>query len=139
MPVSFAQIEVGKAYSRNELAELWGYSGFQALARGVVTPRGDDKIILFVTRDKQSTAEQYDDELAAGVLRWEGPTDHFAEDRMLAAARAREEIHLFYRERHHSNFVYHGQLRVADCERHTGRRPSRFVFRLVRSGSAELG
>ena len=53
----FAQIVVGATYSRNDLAQLWNYSGIQALARGVVTPRADNKIILFVTREKQSDHE----------------------------------------------------------------------------------
>src|SRR3712207_3948142 len=86
MPVSFDTIVVGETYSRNELAELWGYASMHAIARGVVTPRDDNKIILFVTREKQASSEQYEDELSGGKLRWEGPNDHFAEDRMLAAA-----------------------------------------------------
>jgi len=95
MPVSFAQVAVGNAYSRKELARLWGYASIHAIARGVVTPRGDNKIILFVTREKQESAEQYEDELAGNELRWEGPTDHFAEERMLASAQSGDELHLF--------------------------------------------
>lgn len=129
MRVSFAQIKTGKSYSRNELAKLWGYSSMHAIARGVVTPKDDNKIILFVTHEKQSGAEQYEDELSESELRWEGPNDHFAEDRTLAAKQTRDEIHLFYRERHHTNFVYQGQLEVADYTRHTDR-PSRFIFKL---------
>src|SRR4051812_15194627 len=86
MPVSFAQIKVGESYSRQGLAEKWGYAGIQALACGVVTPKDDNKIILFVTHEKQSDAEQYEDELSEGNLHWEGPTDHFAEDRILTTA-----------------------------------------------------
>ncbi len=127
MPVSFDQIVVGKTYSRNELANLWGYASMHAIARGVVTPRDDNKIILFVTREKQAGSEQYEDELSGRTLWWEGPKDHFAEDRMLAAARTGDEIHLFYRERHHTDFVYHGKLDVVRHERHSNR-PSRFVF-----------
>jgi putative restriction endonuclease len=128
MPVSFAQIVVGESYSRNTLAELWGYASFHAIARGVVTPKNDNKVILFVTREKQNGAEQYEDELLEGKLHWEGPTDHFAEDRMLGTAMSGDEIHLFYRERHHTDFVYQGRLEVVSCERHTDR-PSRFLFR----------
>jgi hypothetical protein len=127
MPVSFTQITVGHSYSRNELAKLWGYASMHAIARGVVTPKDDNKIILFVTREKQTSAEQYEDELSGNELRWEGPNDHFAEDRMIAASEAGDEIHLFYRERHHTDFVYRGQLEVINHERHTNR-PSRFVF-----------
>jgi Domain of unknown function (DUF3427) len=130
MPVSFAKVTVGETYSRSDLAELWGYSGIQALARGVVTPKDDNKIILFVTRDKQSDAEQYEDDLSGGLLHWEGPTDHFAEERMLNAAGSGEEIHLFYRERHHSDFLYRGRLELVRAERHADR-PSRLVFHVV--------
>lgn len=129
MPVSFGQITVSQSYSRNELAKLWGYASMHAIARGVVTPKDDNKIILFVTREKQTSAEQYEDKLSGNELRWEGPNDHFAEDRMIAASEARDEIHLFYRERHHTDFVYRGQLEVVGQERHTDR-PSRFVFRV---------
>jgi hypothetical protein len=106
MPVSFAEIQVGCSYSRHDLVSLWGYAGVPAISRGVVTPRDDNKIILFVTHEKQPDHEQYDDELSGNTLRWEGPTDHFAEDRMLAATESGDEIHLFYRDRHHSDFEY---------------------------------
>lgn len=129
MPVAFDQIMVGKTYSREELAELWGYASMHAIARGVVTPKDDSKIILFVTHEKQAGSEQYEDELSGQELRWEGPTDHFAEDRILAAPQVGDEIHLFYRERHHTDFVYHGELNVVQHERHSDR-PSKFVFAL---------
>ena len=127
MPVSFDPIVVGETYSRNELAKLWGYASTHAIARGVVTPRDDNKIILFVTREKQTSSEQYEDKLTGGKLSWEGPNDHFAEDRMLTAAQTGDEIHLFYRERHHTDFVYHGKLHVERHERNSNR-PSKFVF-----------
>jgi hypothetical protein len=96
MPVTFASINKGLTYSRHELAALWGYASFHALARGVVTPRDDNKIVLFVTEEKQSSAEQYADRLVGGALEWEGPTDHFAEDRMLKATSTGDQIHLFH-------------------------------------------
>jgi len=130
MPVSFTQITVGQSYSRNELAKLWGYASMHAIARGVVTPKDDNKIILFVTREKQTSAEQYEDELSGNELRWEGPNDHFSEDRMIAASEAGDEIHLFYRDRHHTDFVYLGQLEVISHKQHTNR-PSHFVFRVL--------
>lgn len=61
MPISFAKIAKEVTYSRQTLAELWGYASFHAIARGVVTPRNDNKIVLFVTEEKQSSAEQYAD------------------------------------------------------------------------------
>ena len=125
MPISFAKITKGSSYSRQTLAELWGYTSFHAIARGVVTPRNDNKIILFVTGEKQSSAEQYVDRLSGNTLEWEGPTDHFAEDRMLKAEANSEEIHLFRRERHHSDFIYCGHLKILSHAPHSNR-PSHF-------------
>ena len=132
VPLSFAQVVMGSAYSRQELAELWGYASIHAIARGVVTPRDDNKIVLFVTHEKQASAEQYEDELSGTELQWEGPRDHFAEDRILASRQTGDELHLFYRERHHMDFTYYGRLEVIECERHTDR-PSRFRFRVLDS------
>ena len=128
--VSFDHIELGHSYSRQALARLWGYRGIQALARGIVTARGERHIILFITREKQPSQEQYEDVLEDGHLRCEGPTDHYAEDRMIRAEQTGDENYLFYRDRHHSDFTYCGRLRVESVIRHTDR-PSRFVFRLI--------
>lgn len=130
MPISFVNIAKGFSYSRQTLAELWGYTSFHAIARGVVTPRNDNKIVLFVTEEKQSSAEQYVDRLSGNTLEWEGPTDHFAEDRMLRAEASGEEIHLFHRERHHSDFTYCGHLKVL-CHTLHGNRPSHFKFTVL--------
>lgn len=127
MPVSFSNIHIGNTYSRPSLATMWGYTGYQALARGMVTPRDDNKIILFVTKDKPQWLEQYKDDLAGNVLYWEGPSDHFAEARMVAASEEGDEIHVFYRDRHHSDFTYEGEFVVTDA-RIFADRPSRFVM-----------
>ena len=126
---SSCRINKGATYSRQELAELWGYASFHAIARGVVTPRDDNKIVLFVTEEKQSSAEQYADRLSGKKLEWEGPTDHFAEDRMLNAASTGDEMHLFHRERHHTDFTYCGRLVVTS---HVCRadKPSHFTFKV---------
>jgi hypothetical protein len=130
MPVSFAGIRTGSSYSRHTLAKLWGFSSFHAIARGVVTPKRDRKIILFVTEAKQSSLVQYKDQLDGNLLRWEGPTDHYAEERLLRASTSGDEIHLFHRMRHHSDFTYHGQLRLtAHLLRSTS--PSYFEFEVI--------
>lgn len=134
MPVSFAQVQRGQTYTRGDLARLWGYAGTEALSRGVVTPREDNKIVLFVTLDKRIGDEQYEDELVGDVLLWEGPNDHFAEDRMLDHTHSGDEVHLFYRIRHQDAFTYGGQFVLYCCQRFTNR-PSRFVFR-SRCGTA---
>lgn len=106
-----------------------GLYSYQALARGVVTPRGDNRIILFVTEDKQAFQEQYEDRLSGDTLQWEGPTDHFAEDLMIEAEDNGDEIHIFHSERHHSDFTYLGRAAVQNVERNIGR-PSRFRLRI---------
>ena len=127
MIIDFSQIKPWSSYSRNDLAQVWGYKGYQAIARGVVTPSGDRKIILFVTDEKQESAEQYSNELKGSILSWEGPTDHFAETRMLDARKSGDEIHAFYRARHHSDFTYLGLAELRGSTIRTGK-PSSFVF-----------
>jgi hypothetical protein len=127
MSVSFTKVRKDSTYSRNTLARLWGYSSFHAIARGVVTPAHDNKIILFVTEEKQEAAEPYQDKLFGHVLTWEGPTDHFAENRMINADLSGEEVHLFYRRRHHTDFTYYGRLKLMAHTRRAGR-PSQFTF-----------
>lgn len=130
MPVSFAQVPVGSTWSRPSLANLWGYKAYQALARGVVTPAGDNKIIVFVTEEKQVSATNYQDVLREDILEWEGPNDHFAEGRMLTAETRGEEIHLFHRRRHHMDFEYRGQLRVLSVTPNLDA-PSKFCFEIL--------
>ena len=130
MSISFAQITKGATYSRQALAVLWGYASFHAIARGVVTPRDDNKIVLFVTEEKQSSAEQYADRLSGNTLEWDGPTDHFAEDRLLKLSSHGDELHLFHRVRHHTDFTYCGRLSVASYVLHTDR-PSHFKFQVI--------
>ena len=63
-------------------------------------------------------------------LHWEGPNDHFAEDRMIYARSLSQEIHLFHRNAHRSNFLYFGKVQVVDVERES-KSPSRFIFHLT--------
>ncbi|MFD1709674.1 DUF3427 domain-containing protein [Ottowia sp. GY511] len=127
--VTFASIIVGQTYSRETLAKLWDYSSFHAIARGVVTPAQDDKIILFVTEHKQNSAEPYQDALTGDRLEWEGPTDHFGEQRILGARESGDQIHLFHRAQHRMQFTYLGKLTLVSQQLFSDR-PSRFVFAL---------
>ena len=135
MPVTFKSIKPGATYSRNDLAKAWGYKSFHAIARGIVTPQGDNKIIVFITEEKQSSARQYVDQLTGNVLKTEGPDDHFAEDRIAAASSSGEEIHLFHRKRHHTDFTYLGQVKLIKLERRT-KTPSYFEYAVAERASA---
>lgn len=126
--VTFEDLALNARYSREYLADLWGYKGFQALCRGVVTPARHPYIILFVTREKQASARQYEDHLDGEHLYWEGPADHFAEGRIVDAAAQGDEIHLFYRDRHHSDFTYMGRIHLEEVTKSTDKF-SKFVFR----------
>lgn len=110
MAVSFSAIKVGAEYSRQQLARIWGYRNYYAIARGVVTPKNDNKIVLFVTQVKQKSSAQYNDKLVGSDLWWEAPRDAFGVERITRPS-SRDEIHVFYRERHHSNFRYLGRAR----------------------------
>ena len=127
MPVSFDILTIGQEYTRPELAKLWGYAGYEAISRGAVTPRNTPYIILFITREKQEFLTQYDDQLVNGILEMEGETNHTADNRIIDAVVRNDEIHLFYRARHHSPFVYYGLIHLIAHERHTDT-PSRFRF-----------
>jgi putative restriction endonuclease len=134
VPVSFHSLRPGDEYTRHDLAKAWGYAGIEAISRGVVTPAGDNKIILFVTKRKRPEDIQYRDELVGNVLLWEGPNDHFAEDRMINHVERGDQIHVFYREEHRDAFTYVGPMTLY-CGQRFADRPSRFVFQTAAVGA----
>ena len=127
MPVSFENLKIGEEYERPYLADIWGYKGFQAISRGVVTPSGTNYIVLFVTKKKQEALTQYNDYLDGELLHWEGEEKHASDDRVINAGLVNDEIHLFYRDIHHSPFVYYGRIHLKEHRVLTGA-PSQFVF-----------
>ena len=72
MSVEFKNIVIGCAYSRQKLADLWAYASAKALQRGVVTPRNNNKIILFVTEEKSCSATPYYCFARAYLTSWSG-------------------------------------------------------------------
>ncbi len=128
MKVTFDNIQKGKEYSRNELVKIWGYSHRFPLDRGVVTPKDTNLIILFATKEKHQSAEQYADNLIGDKLHWEGPTDHGSEDRMINSNNTDDQIHLFYRDRWDMDFTYEGQF-IVDSYQLNADRPSKFVMK----------
>ncbi len=130
MKVDLSLLEIGDRYTRPQLAELWGYRGYQALAKGVVTPSGHNVILLFVTHIKQGFQTQFRDYISGDYLYWEGESRHGNDDRVARAHERGEEIHLFYRDIHHSAFQYRGPLELRRFIPHRDR-PSEFTFRIV--------
>lgn len=134
--LNFSSIHIGKKYERPWLASLWGFRGFEAISRGVFCPKGGGQIILFVTRIKQESLEQYHDYISGEYLFWEGEKRHGNDKRIISSRESGEEIHLFYREIHHSPFEYKGLVRFIKTA-FIPNRPTRFVFQLAHDQSAQ--
>ena len=113
--VNFDSLVLGEAYDRPHLARLWGYAGPQAIARGIITPAGQRVIVLFVTKIKQSGYTQYENRFEGDVLYMEGERgDAPTNARLKNASATGDRIYLFYRERHHSDFVFYGEAQIED-------------------------
>ncbi|GGK80799.1 HNH endonuclease [Rufibacter glacialis] len=134
--VSFENIGIGERYDRNVLASLWGYQGRQAISRGVVAPANSKSIILFVTSEKQASLTQYNDYISADYLYWEGEEKGRSNNRILNAKQAGDTIHLFYREKHHTDFTYMGLLELESADVFTT--PMSAVFRIIGSADTEI-
>lgn len=134
MPVNFKSLEFGQTYERPYLAKLWGYQSFHAISKGVVTPANTKYIIFFVTKDKQEALTQYNDYIDGNMLFWEGEEKHSSDKRVIEANKNGDEIHLFYREVHHSSFVYFGRISLTDYQLRESS-PSEFVFRITNLSS----
>ena len=130
MNVSFENLKIGHEYDRNILAEIWGYKGHQAISRGVITPAGTNKIILFVTKEKQSSSTQYVDYIKDNNLFWEGENKHGSDIRIKNSSNNDDEIHLFYREIHHTPFIYYGEIFLDQSELFSDK-PSKFIFSVM--------
>lgn len=130
MGVTFGSIKVGTTWDRNELADLWVYESFYAFARGVFTPKDDNKIVLFVKEEKRDEDVQYEDQLLGGLLRWHGEQGHGSDYRVAHAHENGDEIHVFYRRTHRDLFCYLGRAKAKSAEILTGE-PSRFVLQLL--------
>lgn len=124
------QLTVGQAYERKTIASLLGYADFRAIAKGVVTPSGSNLIILFVTKEKQASLTQYRDFIDSGFLFWEGESRHGTDERIGKAAENEDEIVLFFRNRHHSPFIYMGQVFLTEFVNRFDK-PSEFIFSLT--------
>lgn len=129
MPANFNSLKFGQTYERPFLAKLWGYQSFHAISKGVVTPAGTNYIIFFVTKDKQEALTQYNDYIDGNMLFWEGEEKHSSDKRVIEANKNGDEIHLFYREIHHTSFVYFGKILLTDYQLRENA-PSEFVFRI---------
>lgn len=125
--VDFNGLVIGKEYDRPFLADKWGYQSWSAIGRGVVTPRDQSIIVFFITEEKQESLTQYVDHIDNDVLFWEGEKAHGSDSRIVEG---HDEIHVFFRKRHHSNFAYIGRAHLLKYGLFNDK-PSRFSFQLI--------
>lgn len=132
--IEFSKLIVGNQYDRPTLAEIWGYQSFNAISRGVVTPANQNIIIFFVTREKQQALTQYEDHVEQDTLFWEGEKGHGTDQRIIGR---KDTIHVFYREKHHTDFTYEGRALLLGFRLFTDR-PSKFTFKLIDRAVTDL-
>jgi hypothetical protein len=125
--INFDNLVIGKKYDRPQLAEIWGYKSYNAISRGVITPKDKNFIILFITKEKQVSLTQYEDHIDSDILFWEGEKEHGSDDRIISK---KDVVYVFYREKHHSAFTYKGRALLRSF-RLSRDRPSKFVFSLI--------
>jgi putative restriction endonuclease len=130
MGVSFESIPVGTHWNRERLAELWGYATYHAIARGVVTPRGTNLIVLFVSEEKPTGFTPYEDLLVGQRLHWQGEKGHRTDRRIAESRENGDEIHVFHRKFHRAPFTYLGRVVLRTFE-HLTTTPSRAEFDLI--------
>lgn len=123
----FQSLKVGELYDRPYLVKLLGYKTFHAISRGIVTPANSNVIIFFVTKYNQDVLPDYSNYIKDNYIFVEGEANHNHDDRILNAERKGDLIYMFYRERHHSSFVYYGQVKLINYKINKTR-SSKFTF-----------
>lgn len=71
-PMISDTLQLGREYSRREIAEMLGYRGFEALTSGVICPLNSREIILFVNRESRPDLPQYSNHFDGEVLEADG-------------------------------------------------------------------
>ncbi len=125
--VNFESLSIGSKYDRPTLSKLWGYKSYNAISRGVFSPQGMNVLIFFITKEKQDSLTQYEDHIETDILFWEGEKGHGTDQRIIAR---KDQIHIFYRDRHHSDFTYEGRAVLRSYHLFSDR-PSKFTFDLI--------
>lgn len=127
--ISFSSLVIGNTYDRPFLANLWGYAGHQALSRGIVTPSDTNIIILFITKNNQVCLTKYNNNFYenSNLLYMNGEINHQNDERLVNSSNTGDEVYLFYREKHHSNFMYKGRVYLSDYTINSNL-PSNFIF-----------
>ncbi len=127
--IDFEKLSIFNKYNRHYLADFFGYKNYYAISRGVVTPSKQSLIILFVTFDKQKSETQYKDWIDGEFLHWEGENMHLSDKRIINAKKNNEKIYLFYRNKHHTDFIFYGEIFLWGCLEETNK-PSNFIYKI---------
>lgn len=127
--INFTNIKVGERYDRKYLAKKWGYKKENGISRGIVTPKGQNIIVLFVTKEKQASLPQYNDyfDEKNKVLVMDGEEAHRNDRRLIESYKNKDNIYLFYREKHNMSFEYKGIIYLKGYQINVTK-PSKFLF-----------
>lgn len=131
-------LKVGESYERPFLARLLGYQTFHAISRGIVTPSTSKTIIIFVTKENQDVLPDYSNFIEGDLLHMDGQTNHANDNRIVNSKNGSEAVYMFYREKHHSVFVYYGKVVLLEYQINENQ-PSKFIFRFNRNAAAVEG
>ncbi len=130
MAIDMTSLVLGQSYTANDLANLWGYKSHHALIKGIFTPANENTLVLFVTKEKDPFATQYQDEISGNLLYMMGQAKHGTDARLLSNLNAENDaIYLFYRDKHHTPFIFMGSCALVNAEIKSDA-PSEFVFLL---------
>lgn len=109
------KLEIFSKYTQKELAKLWGYKSYDAIRRGVVTPSGEDIIILFLTLGKGSETDANTNRIEGSELYMCGEEKHGHDKRINDnLTTPKDRIYLFMRDSDHSQYVYYGEITLID-------------------------
>jgi putative restriction endonuclease len=125
-PAFSKKLKVGAQYTREEVIKILGYKAVQAIQKGVVTPKGTDAVIIFISEEKAKGMTPYADKLVNRTVYWEGAQGHQSDQRVVKAS---GNIHVFYRQLARGDFRYMGRAIIKSCNI-LDDKPSEFVFSL---------
>ena len=131
-------LTLGQQYTSKELAKIWGYEDYHALIRGVVTEKGSNVIVLFITKNKAKGSTPYEDQIDGDILYMMGQRKHGTDQRIAQNLQKRiDSFYLFFREKHHTPYTYYGECRLLSATL-KNEDPSEFEFLLLESISDDL-
>ncbi|NDR58329.1 DUF3427 domain-containing protein [Aliiruegeria sabulilitoris] len=136
MPISPELLELGRSYSRAELAELFVIPNLKTSREGPFSPKPYNHVLFFVTLDKQAQQDKtkkYDDYFDDGVFHWDSPSNRRADHPSIIRIIDEEsEPHLFVRRVEKirgktQKFIYAGRLESPVYDPATSE-PVKFIF-----------